>query len=98
MTADLDNIRAYCRQNGRVCPIAYKWNELFELLPNRRRSGSGGWEPPAPLILAAWDSPHLSKMMRLDEHLVWADKHGALEEVVTFLKRLPEHEWFHTSD
>ena len=38
------------------------------MLPDRRREGSG-WEPPLPLILAAWHTTSaLSKMLRLEEH------------------------------
>jgi len=39
------------QKNDRVCPQPQKWNELYELLPNRVRRGNG-WEPALPLILA----------------------------------------------
>ena len=39
------------------------------MLPNREPRGAG-WEPPLPLILAAWwEASHSSKRARLKEHL-----------------------------
>ena len=65
------------------------------MLPNKQRAG-GGWEPALPLILAAWhDTPALFKMLRLAEHIEWADKHGALVSVATFLRALREEDWHH---
>jgi hypothetical protein len=88
-----DALIAYCRQNERVCPQPNRWQQLWEKLPGRKR-GEAGWEPPAPLILAAWhDTPAMLKMLRLAEHIEWADKHGALQEVATFLRGLSEEEW-----
>ena len=49
----------HIRENGRVCPVPRRWNELWEMLPARRRGGRG-WEPPLPLILAAWWSVSIS--------------------------------------
>lgn len=53
MTA-LKFILEYCQQNNRVCPMPQKWNELYNLLKIKKQNPSGGWEPPLPLILAAW--------------------------------------------
>ena len=53
MTDTVESLVAYCRENGRVCPQPTLWNELWEMLPDRRRVGSG-WEPPVLLILTAW--------------------------------------------
>ncbi len=88
----------YCQVGGRVCPVPQKWQELYELLPNKIRKGSG-WEPALPLILAAWwDTPHLSKMLRLREHLEWADDQGVIHSVDSFLRSLPEDQWYHGND
>jgi hypothetical protein len=40
-------------KDGRVCPQPVVWQQLWEILPDRRRVGAG-WEPLSPLILAAW--------------------------------------------
>ncbi len=93
----LDAVLEYVRQNGRVCPMPSKWNELWKMLPARRRVGSGS-EPPLPLILAAWYTPALLKMKRLEEHIRYADAHGALVKVDRYLRGLPENEWAHLSD
>ena len=83
------------RENSRVCPMPQRWNALYELLPNRQRTG-GGWKPALPLILAAWhDTPAISKMLRLEEHIRWAAEHNALEKVRVFICNLEENDWLH---
>ena len=89
---------AEATRNDRVCPIPQKWNELYAILPNTKQTVIG-WEPPLPLILAAWwDTPTSSKAARLREHIEWADSHGALVAVHGFLTNLDETEWFHLND
>lgn len=97
MSETAKSLIAYCQENKRVCPMPQKWNDLYNILPNKKRDGDR--EPALPLILAAWhDTPALSKMLRLQEHVEWADKHGALEKISTFLKGLGEADWFHLGD
>ena len=75
-----------------------QWNALWEMLPNRKRGGAG-WEPPPPLILAAWyDAPAITKMVRLREHIEWAEQHNVLEQVGRFLRSLPESQWAHVGE
>ena len=38
------------------------------------------------------------KMLRLTEHIEWAEEHGALEPVAHFLRELREEDWFHVGD
>jgi hypothetical protein len=39
------------------------------MLPKRKQEGAA-WQPPLPLILAAWDeTPAISKMLRLADHI-----------------------------
>ncbi len=88
----------YCQQKGRICPQPTQWNELYELLPDKRSVGVS-WEPPLPFILAAWwDTPLLLKVMRFREHLDWAEKHGALDVLEAYLHGLTEDQWFHGDD
>lgn len=90
----LDEVLQEARKNGGICPQPLKWHELYELLPNRVPKG-GGWEPPVPLILAAWDeTPGMMKTLRLEEHVRWAEKEGVLEKVHDFLKHLQPDDWF----
>lgn len=96
-TQELASLLSFVRENGRVCPLPQKWNELWEMLPQRRRAGAG-WEPPLPLILAAWDHTSDSeKQDRLALHLNWAAERRALNEVAQFLKSLPREQWHHAS-
>lgn len=71
---------------------------MWELLPERKQIGAG-WRPAFPLILAAWDeAPALLKMLRLAEHIEWAEAHDALARVATFLRALREEDWHHTPE
>jgi hypothetical protein len=98
MSDTVESLVAYCREDNRVCPLPTQWNRLWEMLPDRKRIGAG-WEPPLPLILAAWhDTPAMSKMPRLTEHIEWAAQHGALDSVARFLHELREEDWFHIGD
>ncbi len=68
------------------------------MLPDKQQKGAG-WEPPLPLILAAWwDTPALPKMLRFREHLEWASAHGVLDQVHSYLGQLPEGEWHHIGE
>ena len=97
-TIALKSLIQYCQENGRICPQPERWQELYGLLPETKRAGAG-WEPALPLILAAWwDTPSLLKVMRFREHLDWAEKHGALDVVDTYLRGLTEDQWFHGDD
>jgi hypothetical protein len=93
--ASLDEVLAEVTSNGRICPQPIKWNELWELLPNKQRQGAG-WNPPVPLILAAWhETPHLMKMIRFQEHIRWANTHGKLEQINDFIRSLKQEEWYY---
>lgn len=94
----IDELLKEIQKNDRVCPQPEKWNELYQLLPNKKRKGNG-WEPSVPLILAAWwDTPAMSKMLRLREHIEWASKEGCLDEIYNFLSELKEEDWHHIGD
>jgi hypothetical protein len=98
MSDTVESLVAYCGENDRVCPLPPLWKELWEMLPNRARVGAG-WQPPPPLILAAWhDTPAMLKILRLTEHIEWAAKHGALESIGNFLRKMLEEDWFHIGD
>ena len=96
--ATLEEVLAEGQKSQRVCPQPQKWNELYQLLPDKRRKGNG-WEPALPLILAAWwDTPALLKMLRFREHVEWASRHGALDAVHDFLTTLDETDWHHLGE
>lgn len=94
----LESLIAYCRESQRVCPLPQVWKDLWEKLPARHRVG-GGWEPPLPPILGAWHfTSNLEKMLRLEEHIHWAEQHGNLADVDRFLRNLPESDWHHLGE
>ena len=98
MTSDLDELLSSCRAADRICPMPQRWNQLYKLLPERRRDGVG-WQPPLPLILAAWwETTDSEKQSRFEQHLRWAADHGALPEVIAYLHSLPETEWHHVGE
>lgn len=78
---------------GRICPQPQAWNRLWETLPGRTRQGAG-WQPPAPLILAAWAfSSDGEKRARFEQHLAWAEQQGALAQIRALLAALTPAEW-----
>lgn len=98
MNAAVSNLIDYCRENGRVCPQPKHWQALWEMLPKRRQIG-GGWEPPLPLILGAWNyASNMEKMLRLSTHIEWADRHGGLPVIDAFIRKLPETDWHHLNE
>ena len=91
-----ESLWAYCTAEKRLAPQPPQWNELFQMLKNTRQKPTGGWEPPLPLILAAWHhSMPIEKQLRLKDHLQWANDQGQLQEVGKYLRSLREYEWCH---
>jgi hypothetical protein len=71
------------------------WHQVWDILPAKKRDGAD-WDPPLPLILAAWwDTSDDAKRERFELHLHWAAAHGALDTVAQFLRSFPESEWHH---
>jgi hypothetical protein len=89
-----DSLWDYCTANNRVIPR--DWHKLYEMLVDKRRKPSGGWTPPLPLILAAWDATApIEKQLRFKEHIHWATEHNQLAEIGSYLRSLPEDQWYH---
>jgi len=88
----LQSLIDYVQYDGRVCPMC--WQELWEMLPDRKQKTSGGWEPPLPLILAAWwDTTAEQKRERLIGHIKYAANHGILDKVDKFIRELDPDQW-----
>jgi len=89
-----ETLWSYCSSNRRAIPR--DWQKLYDMLVNKRQKPSGGWEPPLPLILAAWHvtSP-LEKQLRFKEHIQWAESNGQLDQIGEYLRSLPEEDWYH---
>jgi hypothetical protein len=81
----------YCTANRRLVPAPQRWNEMYGMLAGTRELPSGGWEPPLPLILAAWyETMPIEKPFRFKEHVQWASDHGQIAEVGRYLRSLRE--------
>jgi hypothetical protein len=90
----LQSLLQFVQAEGRICPQPGKWNELWEMLPDKNRVSSG-WQPPLPLILAAWDhTTGLEKMLRLRQHIEYAAEHGVLDTIDRYLRNLSLAEWY----
>lgn len=92
MNIELDEILMFSQAEQRICPQPQVWNQLWELLPNKNRVGSG-YEPLPPLILGAWwHTSDSEKQNRFLSHIRWASEHDALTKIASFIKSLtPEH-------
>lgn len=89
----LEEIIDETSKDGRICPQPPVWNRLWELLPDRVQIGAG-WQPPLPLILAAWNfTSDQEKRERLLLHLRWAEQHNALDTIASFLSTLTAKDW-----
>ncbi len=92
-SSQLDALLAYVQSDSRVCPLPIFWSRLWEILPGRMRVGAG-WNPPAPLILAAWgETTSEEKRERLIKHVRYAAEHDALNEVEKYLRGLTPDQW-----
>jgi hypothetical protein len=86
---------ADARRNNRVCPQPQAWQKLYEMLPGKRHDG-GVWEPLPPLTGTAWGATtSIAKRVCLRDHLQWADRHGCLDAIHSYLKNLPESDWYY---
>jgi hypothetical protein len=98
LSSKAEALQKYCSENGRFCPQPDYWMRLWEMLPDRQRKPSGGSNPPMPLILAAWECTGLEKILRVRDHIHWADSHGVIDDVDAYLRGLAEEQWFHGRD
>jgi len=86
----------YCCSNNRIIPKVDNWNKLYDMLANKKQKPSGGWEPPLPLILAAWhETMPIEKHLRFKEHVQWAVDNNQADEISVFLHSLKEEDWYH---
>ena len=96
---DLGELEEIWTCNNRVVPQPQKWNELYGRLKNTRRKPGGGFDPPLPLILAAWwESSDFDKRNRLRDHLRWAIEQNQVDEILIFLQSLKESDWVHEGE
>lgn len=60
-----------------ICPMPLKWNEIYSNLLEARekRNDANIPKPPVPLILGAWQEPHMLKIIRWKETVQWTEKY-----------------------
>ena len=93
-SAQLQSLLAYVESKG-VCPIPYRWQELWDQLPGGHRGWFGRQQSAPRLMLANWwDTPPAAKRTRLRQQLEWAAEHGGLDQADRFLRGLRDEEWF----
>lgn len=96
MSESFESLWSYCTAEKRLVPQPTSWSDLYSKLRYTHQKPSGDWEPPLPLILAAWHhSMPIDKLLRFKEHLEWAAQHGQLDEIGVFLRSLTEEQWCH---
>lgn len=89
----LENLIQRLRSEKKICPQPKSWNKLYELLPNKKREGSG-WKPSLPLILAAWyDTSDLEKWDRFISHIKYGLDYGLEDELLQFINSLKDEDW-----
>ena len=94
MINKLKALLEYVQSKGRVCPMPTFWNDMYGMLPDCKQKSNGGWEPPLPLILAAWwDTTAEQKRYRLIDHIKYAANKGILDKVDNFLRGLASDQW-----
>lgn len=92
------DVMVEARRFNRVCPLPAAWQRLYDLLPGKLTTGRV-WQPPPPITGHAWQATSaMPKRMCLRDHIEWAERQGALEGVMRFIKSLPESQWHHVGD
>lgn len=92
-----ESLWAYCSTGKRVIPR--DWQKVYEMLAAKPQLPSGGWEPPLPLILAAWhETTSLEKQLRFRAHVDWAAEHDQLDLLGKYLRELREEDWYHLGE
>lgn len=94
--AELASLVEFASRSNRVCPKPVNWSRLYAMLLAGSADRSKSRIPPPPPIhgteWAITSSP--MKQMWLRDHLEWAERACMLELVSSFLREMPESEWF----
>lgn len=93
----LSHILEYASSSDRICPKPVSWSRLYAMLlagtADRSRSRI---PPPPPIHGTEWAiTSSAMKKLWLRDHLEWARRACMLELASSFLREMPESEWFH---
>ena len=94
----LEDVLLEARRNNRVCPQPAKWQQLYQMLTVNSQQDAGSALPPPPNGTAWLETPPLAKRMHFRDQVEWAATHQCIEDVLSFLKRLPESHWYHMGE
>lgn len=97
MDKKLTDLLHYIKAEGRICPQFQPWEDLWEILPDKKKpEDTSKWDPKPPVMLAAWrEDPTQYRRERLESHIRYAAGHGVLDEVDAFLRGLSGEEWLY---
>lgn len=92
--AVLARVLEFASASNRVCPKPVSWSRLYAML----LAGSGDRSripPPPPIHGTEWAITSSAMKKRwLRDHLEWAGRARMLEVAASFLRELPESDWF----
>lgn len=80
--------------NGLCCPMPQLWAELGNHITSGNSFSNSGERYPPSLILGGWwESSDSEKRGRLLEQLLFAYRHGAINEACDYLIALSDDKW-----
>ena len=86
----MEDLLEYVKRDGRICPMPPAWAELQKILDRIPTDEKA----PIALILGGWHySSNLEKMVCLALQIEYANNHGHLETVESFLRQLTDDKW-----
>jgi hypothetical protein len=92
MTLDLEKIKNDFRDKSITCPREDHWAKISVMLGEK--SGSG----PEPLILGNWSDSDEERLKTFFEQLEVAQEAGILPEIMEYLDKLSEDEFYYTQE
>jgi hypothetical protein len=79
---------------GLCCPMPQLWAELGNRISSGPAFSNSGERYPPSLILGGWwESSESEKRTRLLEQILFAYRHGAINEACDYLTSLSDDEW-----
>jgi hypothetical protein len=80
--------------NGLCCPMPPLWAELGNRISSGESFSNSGERYPPSLILGGWwESSDSEKRSRLLEQILFANRHGSINEACDYLMSLKDDEW-----
>jgi hypothetical protein len=87
---------AYIELENRLVPL--QWTDFYKILVGDLENYSGIGDPPIPLILGGFYSPHEKKRNHFFEQIEYGIKNGKLDEMENHIYGLGEDGWLYSSE